>query len=70
MSSKRSRDLFCVDSSSTVFMKKGQTTSGPNPAGLVMICGINSAGKRDRLGLLFPSDNLLVTNRPKAVIIL
>ena len=27
---------------------------------------INSAGKRDRLGLLFPSDKLLVTNRPKA----
>ena len=27
---------------------------------------INSAGKRDRLGLLFPSDKLLVTNWPKA----
>ena len=27
---------------------------------------INSAGKRDRLGVLFPSDKLLVTNRPKA----
>ena len=27
---------------------------------------INSAGKRDRLGLLVPSDKLLVTNRPKA----
>ena len=27
---------------------------------------INSAGKRDRLGILFSSDKLLVTNRPKA----
>ena len=27
---------------------------------------INSAGKRDRLGLLVPSNKLLVTNRPKA----
>ena len=27
---------------------------------------INSAGKRDRLGLLVSSDKLLVTNRPKA----
>ena len=27
---------------------------------------INSAGKRDRICVLFPSDKLLVTNRPKA----
>ena len=27
---------------------------------------VNSAGKRDRLGLLVSSDKLLVTNRPKA----
>ena len=35
---------------------------------IVMNCynSINSAGKRDRLGILFSSDKLLVTNRPKA----
>ena len=27
---------------------------------------INSAGKRDRLGVLFPSDKLPFTNRPQA----
>ena len=27
---------------------------------------VNSAGKRDRICVLFPSDKLLVTNRPKA----
>ena len=33
---------------------------------MVQIPTVNSAGKRDRLGLLVPSDKLLVTNRPKA----
>ena len=33
---------------------------------LLFIIFINSAGKCDRLGLLFPSDKLLVTNWPKA----
>ena len=30
---------------------------------------INSAGKRDRICVMFSSDKLLVTNRPKAAII-
>ena len=30
------------------------------------ISSINSAGKRDRICVMFPSDKLLVTNRPKA----
>ena len=33
---------------------------------LININIINSAGKRDRICVLFPSDKLLITNRPKA----
>ena len=33
---------------------------------ILILILVNSAGKRDRICVLFPSDKLLVTNRPKA----